>query len=97
MSWKSRFAPPIQLPDGGAIETLDQARAYILRLPSSVHDKPAWRTAIEVLLLVGENGGPSDFARIGMMQALYPAGEPVSGSSPKSADRRRRGRKAAAP
>jgi hypothetical protein len=35
---------------------------------------PAWRTAIETLL-VGENGGPPDFARIGMMQTLYPTAE----------------------
>jgi hypothetical protein len=76
MSWTSRFEPPIPLPDGGELETLDQARAYVIALPKSVHDTAAWRTAIEVLLLVGENGGPPDFARIGMMQALYPQAEP---------------------
>jgi hypothetical protein len=29
------------------------------------------------LLLVGGTGGPTDFTRIGMMQALYPPGTPV--------------------
>jgi hypothetical protein len=77
MSWTLRFEPPIPLPDGGALETLDQARTYILKQPKAAHDAPAFRTAIQALLLVGENGGPPDFARIGMMQALYPPAERV--------------------
>jgi hypothetical protein len=28
------------------------------------------------VLLVGNHGGPTDFARMGMMQALFPPGEP---------------------
>ena len=38
---------------------------------------PAWQTAVEALLIVVTYNGPTMFARIGMMQALYPKGERV--------------------
>ncbi|HEY0331661.1 MAG TPA: hypothetical protein VGC77_21495 [Rhodopseudomonas sp.] len=77
MSWSAAFSPPIPLPDGGELRTLHNARAFLLALPPSEHQAPRWQTVIEVVLLVGGNGGPTDFARIGVMQALYPRGEPV--------------------
>jgi hypothetical protein len=50
---------------------LDAAN-YITKLPKRQHDAPAWQAAIEALILVAEHGGPTMFARIGMMRALYP-------------------------
>lgn len=75
MSWSAEFIPPVPLPDGGALTDLDQA--YLLKLPKAVSDAPAWQNAVEALLLVGESDGPTAFARVGLMQALYPKGEPV--------------------
>jgi hypothetical protein len=63
--------------DGGVLETLDQARTYILNLPKAAHDAPAWRTAIRALLLVGDNGEAPDFTR--MMQAHTERAEVRSG------------------
>jgi hypothetical protein len=34
------------------------------------HDAPEWQAAMEALLLVAETGGPTMFARIGIMRAL---------------------------
>lgn len=48
-----------------------------IALPADVAAAPAWQTAVGALLLVGDIGGPTDFARIGLMQALYPRGAPV--------------------
>jgi hypothetical protein len=77
VSWSAAFSPPISLPDGGEFRTLGDARTFLLNLSAAHHEAVRWRTAIEAVLLVGNHGGPTDFARIGMMQALYPSGDPV--------------------
>jgi hypothetical protein len=38
--------------------------------PKAQHDAPEWQAAMEALLLVAELGGPTMFARIGVMRAL---------------------------
>ena len=62
------------MPGGGQLVTLRDAANYITALPKREHDAPAWQTAIEALILVAEHSGPTMFARIGMMRALYPKG-----------------------
>jgi len=39
-------------------------------LPKKERDAPEWRAAMEALLLVVARGGPTMFARIGVMRAL---------------------------
>ncbi|MET4206866.1 hypothetical protein [Bradyrhizobium sp. LA2.1] len=70
MAWSARFDDPILLPDGGELTTLLDAGSYIAALPPDIHDRPEWKAAIEALLLVADNGGPTMLARIGMMRAL---------------------------
>ncbi len=70
MSWSARFSPPIPLPGGGELATLHDARAFLIRLPRHEYNLPRWQTALAAVLMVGSDGGPTDFARIGMMQAL---------------------------
>jgi hypothetical protein len=41
---------------------------YITKLPKAEHDAPEWQAAMEALLLVAESGGPTMFARIGIMR-----------------------------
>ena len=41
-----------------------------MALPKKVADTAEWRAAIESLMLVAESGGPTMFARIGIMRAL---------------------------
>ena len=43
---------------------------YITKLPKAEHDATEWQAAMEALLLVVESGGPTMFARIGVMRAL---------------------------
>jgi hypothetical protein len=42
----------------------------ITALPKKEADAPEWQAAIEALMLVVDLGGPTMFARIGIMQAL---------------------------
>lgn len=70
MIWSAAFDPPIVLPDGREIATLLGAGEYISKLPKKELAAPEWQAAIEALILVAEDGGPTMFARIGIMRAL---------------------------
>ncbi|MGM4887452.1 hypothetical protein AB8A20_02140 [Tardiphaga sp. 604_B6_N1_1] len=83
MSWSTRFPDPIVLPAGGKLATLQDAGEYITRLPKQTHDAPPWQNAMHVLIQAAEYDGPIEFARLGMMQALFPKGEPTYRSANK--------------
>jgi hypothetical protein len=68
--WSREFDEPIALPGGRKLVTLRDAASYITALPKKEADAPEWQAAIEALMLVVELGGPTMFARIGVMQAL---------------------------
>jgi hypothetical protein len=70
MSWSSAFEDPIALPDGRKLLTLGDAATYITKLPEAEHTAPEWQAAMECLILVAENSGPTMMARIGIMRAL---------------------------
>ena len=70
MSWQRRFDDPIPSPRGRQLVTLQDAGNYITKLPKPEHDAEEWQAATESLLLVVELGGPTMFARIGVMRAL---------------------------
>jgi hypothetical protein len=47
------------------------ALAFVHRCAAEAeHDAPEWQAAMEALILVAENRGPTMFARIGIMQAF---------------------------
>jgi hypothetical protein len=68
--WVRKFEDPIALPDGRTLCTLLDAGNCIRVLPKAEHDAPNWQAAVEALILVTEEGGPTMFARIGVMKAL---------------------------
>ncbi len=68
--WKRSFEDPIPLPRGRQLVTLEDAGNYITKLPKAEHEAAAWRAAMEALILVATSGGPTMFARIGVMRAL---------------------------
>ncbi len=70
MSWARPFDDPIQTPKGKTLVTLKDAAAYIMALPKKEAGTAEWQAAIESLMLVAELGGPTMFARIGVMRAL---------------------------
>ncbi len=43
---------------------------YITRLPKAEHNAQEWQAAMEALILVATEGGPTMFARIGVMRGL---------------------------
>jgi hypothetical protein len=50
--------------------TLKDAGNYITKLPKAEHEAQEWQAAMEALILVATSGGPTMFARIGVMRAL---------------------------
>jgi len=55
---------------GRQFVTLEDAAAYIMKLPKAEQDLEEWRAAVEALLLVVELSGPTVMARIGVLRAL---------------------------
>jgi hypothetical protein len=70
VTWSRRFEDPVSLPDGRKLVTLEDAGNYITKLPKAEHEAPEWQAAMEALILVATSGGPTMFARIGVMRAL---------------------------
>jgi len=58
------------LPGGHQLVTLEDAGRYITQLPKAEHEAKEWQAAMEALILVATSGGPTMFARIGIMRAL---------------------------
>ena len=68
--WSRKFEEPIPLPKGRQLVTLKDAGTYITKLPKAEHTAAEWQAAMEALILVATFGGPTMFARIGIMRAL---------------------------
>jgi hypothetical protein len=81
--WAQKFEDRILLPDGGRLITLEDADTYIIKLPKAEHMAPEWQAAMEAPILVATHGGPTMFARIGVMQALNRHAERVFNPSRK--------------
>jgi hypothetical protein len=47
---------------------LEDAGTYITKLPKAEHEAAEWQAAMEALILVATSGGPTMFARIGIMR-----------------------------
>jgi len=71
MPWSARFKQPIPLPDGGQLETLADARAYLLGLSEDEMKTYTWQVALANLLRAARGDGIGiDFARISLALAL---------------------------
>jgi len=68
--WSRRFFDPIELPGGRTFVTLRDVARYITKLPKAEHEAVERQAAMEALILVATLGGPTMFARIGVMRAL---------------------------
>ena len=68
--WARQFDEPITLPKVKPPVTLRDAANFIIALPKAEHNAPEWQAAMEALILVAERGGPTMFARIGVMRGL---------------------------
>jgi hypothetical protein len=68
--WSRKFDVPIPLPMGDQLITLEDAGTYIIKLAEAEHMASEWQAAMEALILVATLGGPTMFARIGVMRAL---------------------------
>ncbi len=56
------------MPRGRYLVTLEDAGNYITRLPKADHEAQEWQAAMEALILVATSGGPTMFARIGVIE-----------------------------
>jgi hypothetical protein len=71
VSWDQQFFDPIELPGRKPLVTLRDAAQYIIKLPKAERDADEWQAAMQALMLVAEQDGPTMFARIGVMRALH--------------------------
>jgi hypothetical protein len=71
VSWSRKFEEPIPLPKGKPLVTLRDAANYITKLPKAEPQAEEWQAAMQALLLVVQQDGPTMFARIGVMRALH--------------------------
>jgi hypothetical protein len=76
-----RSDPAAERQDAG--DTCRRARLYP-EAGKDDQDSEAWQTAAQALLLVADQNGPTLFAPIGLMLALYPAGDRVFNPDAKS-------------
>jgi hypothetical protein len=72
MSWNASFDVPVLTPEGKTLRTLEDARAYVHALPQEVLKQALWQTALTTVTAAGDRDEPTDVARTGLMQALYP-------------------------
>jgi hypothetical protein len=70
VTWSSEFTEPIELPKGKKLVTLRDVALYITKLPKAEHDAVEWQAAMEALILVAKQNGPTMFARIGVVRAI---------------------------
>jgi hypothetical protein len=70
MSWSRAFEDPIPLPRGRQFVTLEEAAAYIMKLPKAEQDLEEWQTAVACLIGAAEGRDFLMHARIGMLRAL---------------------------
>jgi hypothetical protein len=71
MSWDLRFSEPIVLDDGSKLSTLREAISHLGKIiPKAEHDMPEILTAADLLTKAAEGGGPIEFARIAVLQAI---------------------------
>ena len=68
--WKRQFDDPIPLPRGRQLFTLEDAAAYIMKLPKAEQDLPEWQTAVACLIGAAEGRDFLMHSRIGMLRAL---------------------------
>jgi hypothetical protein len=73
--WRRPFDEPIPLPRGRQLIALQDAGTFITKLPKAEYEASEWQATMEALILVATLGGPTMFARIGVMRALN-AGNP---------------------
>ena len=70
MRWDREFIELILLPKGKKLVNLRDAALYITKLPKAEHDAKELQPAMEALMLVAEQDGPTMLARIDVMRAL---------------------------
>ena len=70
MSWDSRFAEPIHLPNNVIATTLRHVMAYVSELPEAERSSREWQNACKHILEAADQVGSLWFARIAIIQAI---------------------------
>ena len=69
--WSAPLSRPLTLRDGMKLETLADARAFVLMLPPGDQERNAWQKAAELLIEAAENGGDVRAATHQVFAALF--------------------------
>jgi hypothetical protein len=69
--WHSRLSHPIVLLDGTRLETLSEARAFILCEPQHIQARISWQEAAELLMAAAEDSARIKDATEQIEMALF--------------------------
>jgi hypothetical protein len=81
--WSAKLSWPFVLKDGAKLETLRDARAFILAQPAYIQDRGAWQRAAELMMAAAEDGEGLEDATKQIELALFlearylPSAQPV--------------------
>ena len=72
--WSAPLSRPLILRDGKTLQTLADARAFVLALPAAYQERNAWQSAAELLMAAAEHGGSVEAATDQVAAAAFMQG-----------------------
>lgn len=70
MCWSARFQPPVEVPNGKPLQTLADARKFLLKLPENERRTEFVQAVIETLLIAAMRAGHVPHAQASMVALI---------------------------
>ncbi|MEH2514045.1 hypothetical protein V1291_005399 [Nitrobacteraceae bacterium AZCC 1564] len=70
MFWSARFRPPVKVPNGKPLQTLADARRFLLKLPENERRTEVAQGVIEALLMAAMRTGHVPYAQASMVALI---------------------------
>lgn len=70
MCWSARFQPPVEVPNGKPLQTLADARKFLLKLPENERRTEFVQAVIETLLIAAMRVGHVPHAQASMVALI---------------------------
>lgn len=76
MCWSARFQPPVEVPNGKPLQTLADARKFLLKLPENERRTKVVQAVIETLLMAAMRTGYVPHAQASMVALIQSKTKP---------------------
>lgn len=70
MCWSARFQPPVEVPNGKPLQTLADARRFLLKLPDNERRTEVVQAVIETVLMAAMRTGHIPNAQASMIALI---------------------------